>query len=142
MLLRIILTLFIHSTIADQVEERFSRRSMVRLGIRVIHKISSETKVPPIVATTPTTLSRTLRSRWSPKALKISNKLTSSVDENSHPTISYGSDGGGGGTKVIASRVDMKKRSLSSENRQLNLAKVSLIEFFFVALSPISINYI
>lgn len=113
---------------ADQVEERFSRRSMVRLGVRVIHKVSSEAKPQPIVATIPNTLSKTLRLRLSPKALKISNKLASNTDENSHLTINYGSDGSSVGcdtSGAIISRVDMKKRSLSSENRQLHSTKVS-----------------
>lgn len=94
----------------------------------MIHKISSEAKAQPIVATNPHTLSKSLRLRLSPKALKLSNKLTSNSDENSHPTINYGSDGSSvgcdSGSSVI-SRVDMKKRSHSSENRRVNFAKVS-----------------
>lgn len=116
--------------LADQVEERFSRRSMVRLGVRVIHKISSETKAQPIVATNPNTLSKSLRLRLSPKALKISNKSTTNTDENSHPRINYGSDGSSVGcdsSNTVISRMDMEKQSLSNDNRKSRFSKVGFL---------------
>lgn len=108
--------------IADQDEDRFNRRSMVRLGVRVIHKITSESKPQPIIESNPNTLSKSLRLRLSPKALKLANKFSTSVDENQHRKLN------GGGSM---SRIDIEKRSSSTENRQSKLlTKVSFTVMF------------
>lgn len=75
---------------AEQDEERLQRRSMVRLGVRVIHKVPAEAKLYQIPnSSNSTILPRTLRLRLSPKALKLANKFTTtastaanSVEEN------------------------------------------------------------
>lgn len=57
---------------------------MVKLGVRVIHKITSEarcTELPPSSASGPM-MPRTLRLRLSPKALKLANKFSPAADEN------------------------------------------------------------
>lgn len=63
---------------ADQDEERLQRRTMVKLGVRVIHKITSEarcTELPPSTNSAPM-MPRTLRLRLSPKALKLASKFS------------------------------------------------------------------
>lgn len=102
---------------ADQGEDRFNRRSVVRLGVRVIHKITSEAKAQPILNTNPQTLSKSLRLRLSPKALKLANKFSASCDENDHRTFN------GGGSM---SRIDIGKHSSSTDNDKQSLSvKVS-----------------
>lgn len=125
-----ILLFFSICILADQAEDRFSRRSLVRLGVRVIHKITSEAKAQPIVNTNPTTLSKSLRLRLSPKALKLTNKFTTSIDENDQPTI----NGGG-----AMSRIDIEKRSQSTESRQSNLTKVNQ-KFNFIKIYKMHVN--
>lgn len=62
---------------------------MVRLGVRVIHKVPAEAKLFQIPnSSNSTILPRTLRLRLSPKALKLANKFTTAssttnnVEEN------------------------------------------------------------
>lgn len=69
--------------IAEQDEERLHRRSMVRLGVRVIHKVPAEAKLFQIPNNSNSTiLPRTLRLRLSPKALKLANKFTTASTAN------------------------------------------------------------
>lgn len=92
---------------------------MVRLGVRVIHKITSEARAQPILTTNPQTLSKSLRLRLSPKALKLANKFSASCDENDH----HRSYNGGGGSM---SRIDIGTHSSSTENNRQSLSvKVS-----------------
>ncbi|KAG4072017.1 hypothetical protein HA402_010954 [Bradysia odoriphaga] len=66
--------------VAEQDEERLQRRSMVRLGVRVIHKVPAEAKLYQIPnSTNSTILPRTLRLRLSPKALKLANKFSTTA---------------------------------------------------------------
>lgn len=62
---------------------------MVRLGVRVIHKVPAEAKLFQIPnSSNSTILPRTLRLRLSPKALKLANKFstasttTNNVEKN------------------------------------------------------------
>lgn len=56
---------------------------MVRLGVRVIHKVPAETKLYQIPnSSNSTILPRTLRLRLSPKALKLANKFTTASSTN------------------------------------------------------------
>lgn len=62
---------------------------MVRLGVRVIHKVPAEAKLfqIPNNSSNSTILPRTLRLRLSPKALKLANKFattttTTNAEEN------------------------------------------------------------
>lgn len=114
------------STTADQVDERCNRRSMVRLGVRVIHKISAEARAEPIIepGASTNTLSKSLRSRLSPKALKLANKFSTSVDENQHRRLQTTKPNSGS-----MSRIDIENRTHElTDNRQ---SKVSL---FFICL--------
>lgn len=100
---------------ADQEEDRFNRRSMVRLGVRVIHKITSETKVQPIIEPSPHKLSKSLRLRLSPKALKLTNKFSTSVDETQHRKLRDCNNAGGGSM----SRIDMANHStITADNHR------------------------
>lgn len=113
---------------ADQEEDRFNRRSMVRLGVRVIHKITSETKVQPIVQPSPNKLSKSLRLRLSPKALKLTNKFSTSVDETQHRKLRDCNNAGGGSM----SRIDMANHStITTENRRQSKVRAIFIRFFF-----------
>lgn len=71
-------------SVAEQEEEqRAQRRSMIRLGIRVIHKIPAEAKLFQIPnSSNSTILPRSLRLRLSPKALKLANKFTTASTAN------------------------------------------------------------
>lgn len=82
----------LHPATAEQDEERLHRRSMVRLGVRVIHKVPAEAKLFQIPNNSNSTiLPRTLRLRLSPKALKLANKFTTTgttagnVEDNEQP---------------------------------------------------------
>ncbi len=56
---------------------------MVRLGVRVIHKVPAETKLFQLPNNSNSTiLPRTLRLRLSPKALKLANKFTTASTTN------------------------------------------------------------
>lgn len=98
-----------YSNLADQGEDRLTRRSMVRLGVRVIHKITSEARAQPIIEPSPPTLSKSLRLRLSPKALKLASKFSTSVDENQHRALN-GQRSGSGGLDSM-SRIDLDKKT-------------------------------
>lgn len=102
--------------IADQGEDRLTRRSMVRLGVRVIHKITSEARAQPIIEPNPPTLSKSLRLRLSPKALKLASKFSTSVDENQHRALN-GQRSGSGGLDAM-SRIDIEKQPNKPDIRQ------------------------
>uniref|UniRef100_A0A336MCB4 CSON013564 protein n=1 Tax=Culicoides sonorensis TaxID=179676 RepID=A0A336MCB4_CULSO len=72
--------------LAEQTEERIQRRSTVRLGIRLTHKICPDASLlpPDPVQSTPTP--RSLRLRLSPKSLKLS-KQSYSLDGTSTSNI-------------------------------------------------------
>lgn len=89
---------------------------MVRLGVRVIHKITSEARAQPIIEPAQPTLSKSLRLRLSPKALKLANKFSTSVDENQHRALN-GQRSGSGGIGSI-SRIDMDKHTTKTDIRQ------------------------
>lgn len=89
---------------------------MVRLGVRVIHKITSDAKAQPIIEPDPPTLSKSLRLRLSPKALKLANKFSTSVDENQHRALN-GQRSGISGIGSM-SRIDIEKHSTKSDVRQ------------------------
>jgi hypothetical protein len=55
----------------DQNDERIQRRSTVRLGIRLLHKICPETNLPNNESSQPPSVPRSLRLRLSPKARKL-----------------------------------------------------------------------
>lgn len=56
---------------------------MVRLGVRVIHKVPAEAKLFQIPnSSNSTILPRTLRLRLSPKALKLANKFSTASTTN------------------------------------------------------------
>lgn len=116
--------------LADQEEDRLTRRSMVRLGVRVIHKITSEARAQPIIEPSPPTLSKSLRLRLSPKALKLANKFSTSVDENQHRALN-GQRSGSGGLDSM-SRIDIDKPTAKSEIKQSTCftTKVCGIRFF------------
>lgn len=81
-----------NQNLAEQDEERLHRRSMVRLGVRVIHKVPAEAKLFQIPnSSNSTILPRTLRLRLSPKALKLANKFTTatatSTTEDNDPQL-------------------------------------------------------
>lgn len=69
---------------AEPVDERVQRRSTVKLGIRLIHKIcpvaNSADKL--VTGQPPTSGARSLRLRLSPKALKLSHKHSHSLDSS------------------------------------------------------------
>lgn len=89
---------------------------MVRLGVRVIHKITSEAKAQPIIEPNPPTLSKSLRLRLSPKALKLANKFSTSVDENQHRAL----NGQRAGAMGSMSRIDIEKHSVKPDIRETN----------------------
>lgn len=106
---------------ADSTEDRLTRRSIVRLGVRVIHKISPETRIQPIIEPSPPTLSKSLRLRLSPKALKLANKFSTSVDENQHRIINGQRSGSDGTESMSRITKDIQSQStafLSSKVRQ------------------------
>lgn len=113
--------------IAEQANEHYNRRSMVRLGVRVIHKISSETKAQPIIEPTSNNLSKSLRSRLSPKALKLANKFSTSVDENQHRRLHKCSESGGS-----MPRIDIENNSIEMKIRQ---SKVRIKLLFIIIYS-------
>jgi hypothetical protein len=55
----------------EQVDERVQKRSTVRLGIRLIHKICPESCAPNPEISQQQSVPRSLRSRLSPKARKL-----------------------------------------------------------------------
>lgn len=67
----------IRAYIADQADEKIQRRSTVKLGIRLIHKIPPEIRCCPsqTITSVSSSLPKCLRLKLSPKALKFSNKL-------------------------------------------------------------------
>jgi hypothetical protein len=67
---------------AEPVDERVQKRSTVKLGIRLIHKICPETKIVNELAINQQSVNapRSLRLRLSPKALKLSHKHSHSLD--------------------------------------------------------------
>lgn len=89
---------------------------MVRLGVRVIHKITSEARPQPIIEPNQQTLSKSLRLRLSPKALKLASKFSTSVDENQHRAFN-GQRSGIGGIDAT-SRIDIDKNSTKPEIKQ------------------------
>lgn len=89
---------------------------MVRLGVRVIHKITSETRAQPIIEPDPPTLSKSLRLRLSPKALKLASKFSTSVDENQHRALN-GQRSGSGGLDAMT-RIDNNKHATKPDIRQ------------------------
>lgn len=89
---------------------------MVRLGVRVIHKITSEARAQPIVEPNPPTLSKSLRLRLSPKALKLASKFSTSVDENQHRALN-GQRSDSGGLDAMT-RIDIEKTSIKPDIRQ------------------------
>lgn len=114
---------------ADQAEDRLNRRSMVRLGVRVIHKITSEARAQPIIEPNPPTLTKSLRLRLSPKALKLANKFSTSVDENQHRALNgHGQHGSSGGISSTT-RIDIDKHSSNSEIRQTMTHSTSKVYF-------------
>lgn len=100
------------------MEDRISRRSMVRLGVRVIHKITSEARAQPIVEPNPPTLSKSLRLRLSPKALKLANKFSTSVDENQHRAMNGQRNNSGSAGLGSMSRIDIDKHTTTTDIRQ------------------------
>lgn len=108
-----------------------TRRSMVRLGVRVIHKITSEARPQPIIEPNQQTLSKSLRLRLSPKALKLASKFSTSVDENQHRSFN-GQRSGCDGIDAM-SRIDIDKKSTKPEIRQSTFftSKVKL-NFFYI----------
>lgn len=66
----------IRAYIADQADEKIQRRSTVKLGIRLVHRIPPEVRcLPSQTITNVSSLPKCLRLRLSPKAIKFSNKL-------------------------------------------------------------------
>lgn len=66
----------IRAYIADQADDKIQRRSTVKLGVRLIHKIPPEIRCSPSqTITSVSSLPKYLRLRLSPKALKFSNKI-------------------------------------------------------------------
>ncbi|GAB0088133.1 uncharacterized protein DMENIID0001_025150 [Sergentomyia squamirostris] len=68
----------IRAYICDQADEKMQKRSTVKLGIRLIHKIPTEIRCCPQTQSQAPSIPKCLRLRLSPKALKFSNKLCSS----------------------------------------------------------------
>ncbi|XP_059621018.1 arrestin homolog isoform X2 [Phlebotomus argentipes] len=69
----------IRAYISDQEDEKMQKRSTVKLGIRLIHKISPEIRCcPQAPQSQAPSIPKCLRLRLSPKALKFSNKLCGS----------------------------------------------------------------
>lgn len=83
---------------------------MVKLGVRVIHKIASETKCTELPANTNSSMMpKTLRLRLSPKALKIANKFSPPPnDEN----------------KGSMSRIDVEQGSYHSKDEESKVCKL------------------
>lgn len=66
----------IRAFIADQADEKHQRRSTVKLGIRLVHRIPPEVRcLPSQTITNVSSLPKCLRLKLSPKAIKFSNKL-------------------------------------------------------------------
>uniref|UniRef100_A0A1B0GNM2 Arrestin C-terminal-like domain-containing protein n=1 Tax=Phlebotomus papatasi TaxID=29031 RepID=A0A1B0GNM2_PHLPP len=69
----------IRAYIANQSDEKMQKRSTVKLGIRLIHKIPAEIRCcPQAPQSHAPSIPKCLRLRLSPKALKFSNKLCGS----------------------------------------------------------------
>lgn len=101
---------------------------MVRLGVRVIHKITSEARAQPIIEPSPPTLSKSLRLRLSPKALKLASKFSTSVDENQHRALN-GQRSGSGGLDAM-SRIDLdKKPTTKPDIRQSTFFTTKVCEY-------------
>lgn len=71
--------------LADGTDEKLQRRTTVKLGVRVIHKITLEDQniqlpMPSTSNSTVHALPRSLRLRLSPKALKLTNKFCNSTE--------------------------------------------------------------
>lgn len=125
--------------LADQGEDRLTRRSMVRLGVRVIHKITPETRAQPIIEPTPPTLSKSLRLRLSPKALKLASKFSTSVDENQHRALN-GQRSGSGGLDAM-SRIDNEKHSTKPDIRQSTFFTSKVISIY-IPWQPTQSNFL
>lgn len=66
----------IRAYIADHADEKVQRRSTVKLGIRLVHRIPPEIRCSPSqTITNVSSLPKCLRLKLSPKAIKFSNKL-------------------------------------------------------------------
>lgn len=66
----------IRAYIADHADEKVQRRSTVKLGIRLVHRIPPEVRcLPSQTITNVSSLPKCLRLKLSPKAIKFSNKL-------------------------------------------------------------------
>lgn len=92
----------IHTTTvssSDQSDERAQKRSTVRLGIRLIHKICPESHLSSgaELATQQPTVTRSLRSRLSPKARKLIKQTSLII----HGSSREGNNNSNGSVKSI-----------------------------------------
>lgn len=88
--------MFLSVPSSEQVDERVQKRSTVRLGIRLIHKICPESCAPNAELTQQQTVPRSLRSRLSPKARKLIKQTSliihgSSANNNTNNNNTNGS---------------------------------------------------
>lgn len=103
---------------------------MVRLGVRVIHKVPAEAKLFPIPnSSNSTILPRTLRLRLSPKSLKIANKFTTastanSVEEN-EPQVNQDNLG-------AMSRIDVGGASQRFGESRVSLFSIGIFGFCLI----------
>lgn len=88
----------IRAFIADQADEKIQRRSTVKLGIRLVHRISPEVRcLPSQTITSVSSLPKCLRLKLSPKAIKFSHKLCGGKTSDSRfsPDCEQVLEGGG-----------------------------------------------
>lgn len=93
----------------EQVDERIQRRSTVRLGIRLIHKICPEINLSNNEPSQQPTVPRSLRLRLSPKARKLI-KQTSLIIHGSNSGSTNNSSNGNVKSIVEADVVDSLNR--------------------------------
>ena len=75
----------IRAYIADHADEKVQRRSTVKLGIRLVHRIPPEVRCAPSqTITNVSSLPKCLRLKLSPKAIKFSNKFCGGKGSASH----------------------------------------------------------
>lgn len=124
------------NTSSEQADERIQRRSTVRLGIRLIHKICPEINLSNNEPSQLPTVPRSLRLRLSPKARKLI-KQTSLIIHGSNSSTNNSSNGN---VKSIVETdvVDGLNRVSAEGNRRDELRKEASSVFDWKSFSSVS----
>lgn len=128
----------IRAFIADQADEKVQRRSTVKLGIRLVHKIPPEVRcLPSQTITSVSSLPKCLRLKLSPKAIKFSNKLCGGKTNGSSRFSAE---------QVVVEEVETEANNSSSNGAgQVSVRRVigvaDLLKWFTILLAGICRQY-